>query len=64
MITDVIIEHERSGALVEELFNFELVTITSFYYSLRASLPASLFNYIETLSLKYFRLLLPEMDYL
>jgi hypothetical protein len=38
--------------------------ITSFYYSLRSSLPKPIMQFIETLCLKYFTLLLPEMDYL
>lgn len=64
MITDVIIESEKEGKLAEEMFNFELVILTSFYYSLRGSLPNSIMQFLEGLVLKYFALLLPEMDYL
>jgi hypothetical protein len=46
------------------MFNFELIMITSFYYSLKASLPRPISQFVEGLCLKYFRLLLPEMDYL
>lgn len=46
------------------MFNFELVILTSFYYSLRGSLPNSIMQFVEELVLKYFKLLLPEMDYL
>jgi hypothetical protein len=38
--------------------------ITSFYYSLRNSLPKSIIQFVTTLCLKHFQLLLPEMDYL
>lgn len=64
MITDVIVERSNSGELDEEMFNFELIMITSFYYSLRSSLPKSIMQFIEKLCMKYFTALLPEMDYL
>lgn len=63
MILDVVIEKESEGSLEEEMFVFELTTLTSFFNSIKDSVPPSFNKYIDTLSIKYFQLLVGEMNY-
>lgn len=54
MIIDLIIQKNGRNELDEEMFVFELTTITSFFHSIKDSLPKSIYNYLENLSIKYF----------
>lgn len=64
LVTDLLIRREEAGLLEEDMFAFELTTLTSFYYSIGPALPPSIRTYIQTLSLRHFSLLLPQLDYL
>ena len=54
LIIDIVIHKEQSKRLEEDMFIFELTTMTSFFSSIKASLPPSLTNHLEKLSIKYF----------
>lgn len=46
------------------MFVFELTTISSFFHSIKDSLPKSITLYFEKLTVKYFEQLIQSMTYL
>ena len=58
MIIEVIFTLESSKVLEEDMFVFELTTMTSFFYSIKTSLPPSMVEYLEKISIKYFGFLI------
>ena len=46
------------------MFVFELTTMTSFFSSIKGSLPPTLSSHMDNICIKYFDLLLPEMNYI